>query len=116
MLERSTYTVKRQTIERAIEVTGRATPVDMVRLAFRREGRVEHLFFQRGDTVKEGDVIAELQQTEAIDDLERAKVDLVQAKRDPVSYTHLDVYKRQEWQRRSRAGRTALLCDLESRR
>lgn len=82
VLERSTYTVKRQTIERAIEVTGRATPVDMVRLAFRREGRVEHLFFQRGSMVNKGDVIAELQQAEAIDDLERAKVDLVQAKRD----------------------------------
>ncbi len=82
VLERPTYVVKRQTIERAIEVTGRATPVDMVRLAFRREGRVEHLFFQRGDSVQEGDIVAELTQTEAIDDLEIAKVDLVQAKRD----------------------------------
>lgn len=82
VLERPTYTVKRQMIERAIEVTARATPVDLVRLAFRREGRVEQLFFQRGDSVKEGDVIAELQQTEAIDDLERARVDVVQAQRD----------------------------------
>lgn len=81
-LERPTYTVESGAIERAIEVTARAIPVNLERLAFKREGRVDQVFFQRGDTVKAGDVIGELQQTEALDDLRLAKDDLVQAKRD----------------------------------
>jgi HlyD family secretion protein len=81
-LERPTYTVTSGPIERAIEITARATPIDLVRLSFRREGRVNQLFFQRGDMVKEGDVLAELQQDEALDELRRATDDLAQARRD----------------------------------
>jgi HlyD family secretion protein len=81
-LERPTYPVISGPIERAIEVTARATPIDLERLAFRIDGRVESVFFKRGDTVKAGDIVAELQQTEALDDLRRAADDLVQAKRD----------------------------------
>jgi HlyD family secretion protein len=81
-LERPTYTVERGGIERAIEVTARAIPVNLVRLSFKREGRVDQVFFQRGDLVKAGDVIGELQQTEALDDLRLANDDLIQARRD----------------------------------
>lgn len=81
-LDRPIYTVTRGLIERALEVTARATPIDLVRLAFKRDGRVEKVFFKRGDTVKAGEILAELQQTEALDDLRRAQDDLVQAKRD----------------------------------
>ncbi len=81
-LERPTYTVTRGAIERALEVTARATPIDLERLAFRIDGRVEKVFFKRGDTVKAGEVLAELQQTETLDDLRRAQDDLIQAKRD----------------------------------
>ncbi|MFQ3630323.1 HlyD family efflux transporter periplasmic adaptor subunit [Roseiflexus sp.] len=81
-LERPTYVVKRGAIERVVTVTARATPVDMVRLAFRRDGRVNSVNVSRGDVVKEGDVLAELQQEEALDELRRAEDDLAQARRD----------------------------------
>jgi multidrug efflux pump subunit AcrA (membrane-fusion protein) len=81
-IERPTYTVTRGSIERMLEATARATPVQSAQVAFRRDGRVNKLFFNRGDTVQEGDVIAELQQDEALDDLQRARDDVVQAQRD----------------------------------
>ncbi|PMP80399.1 MAG: secretion protein HlyD, partial [Roseiflexus castenholzii] len=70
-LERPTYTVQRGAIEQVFTVTARATPVDMARLAFRRDGRVNVVNVSRGDVVKEGDVLAELQQEEALDELRR---------------------------------------------
>ncbi len=81
-LERPTYTVQRGVIERVFTITARATPVDMVRLAFRRDGRVNTVSVSRGDVVKAGDVLAELQQEEALDELRRAEDDLTQARRD----------------------------------
>ncbi|HEU5089269.1 MAG TPA: biotin/lipoyl-binding protein, partial [Roseiflexaceae bacterium] len=81
-LERPTYTVTRGSIERVLEATARATPVDLTAIAFRRDGRVNQVFFGRGDTVAEGDVIAELQQDEALDELSRAEDGLAQAQRD----------------------------------
>src|SRR5262245_29320234 len=39
-LERPAYTVQRGTIERPLDVNGRVTPIDLVRLGFRRAGRV----------------------------------------------------------------------------
>jgi HlyD family secretion protein len=81
-LERPTYKVQRGTIERVLEVNGRITPVDLVRLAFHTEGRVNTVNVKRGDTVKAGDVLAELQQDEALDDLREAEDALVQAQRD----------------------------------
>ncbi len=81
-LERPTYIVARGTLERVLIVTGRATPVDLARLSFRRDGRVNTVGVQRGDVVKAGDVLAELQQDEALEELRRAEVDVVQARRD----------------------------------
>jgi multidrug efflux pump subunit AcrA (membrane-fusion protein) len=81
-LERPTYTVERGTIERVLEVNGRITPVDLVRLAFHRSGRVNSVAIARGAIVKAGDVLAELQQDEALDELREAEDTLTQAKRD----------------------------------
>src|SRR6266545_1944477 len=81
-LERPTYTVKRGMIERVLDVNGRITPVDLVRLAFHRDGRVNKVNVKRGDIVKAGDVLAELQQDEALNDLRDAEDGVVQAKRD----------------------------------
>jgi HlyD family secretion protein len=81
-LERPTYKVERGTIERLLEVNGRITPVDLVRLAFHRSGRVNTVSIQRGDVVKAGDVLAELQQEDALDELREAEDTVVQAKRD----------------------------------
>lgn len=81
-LERPTYTVEQGEISRVLELTGRVTPVDLVRLAFKREGRINTVAVQRGDTVKAGDVLAELQQEEALNELRDAEDTLVQAQRD----------------------------------
>lgn len=80
-LERQTYKVQLGTIERVLEINGRVTPVDLVRLSFHRDGRVEKINVKRGDTVKGGDVLAELQQDEANDDLRSAEDNLVEAQR-----------------------------------
>src|SRR5512132_1610640 len=81
-LERPTYTVQRDAIDQVLTVNGRVTPVDLTRLSFKRDGRVNTVGFARGDTVKKGDLLAELQQEEQLDELREAKDGLVQAQRD----------------------------------
>lgn len=81
-LERPTYTVKRDAIDQVLTVNGRVTPVDLTRLSFKRDGRVNKVGFARGDVVKQGDLLAELQQEEQLDELREAQDGLVQAKRD----------------------------------
>lgn len=84
-LERPTYTVERGAIDRILDINGRVTPVDLTQISFKREGRVNTVAFQRGDVVKQGDLIAELQQDEANDDLREAQDGIVQAQRDLVN-------------------------------
>lgn len=81
-LERPTYTVKRGAIERALEVVGTITPVDLTRLSFKREGRVATVNVARGDAVTAGTVLAELQQDEKLEELRSAEDAVVQAQRD----------------------------------
>jgi multidrug efflux pump subunit AcrA (membrane-fusion protein) len=81
-LERPTYTVERGVIDRILTVNGRVTPVDLTRLAFKREGRVSSVKFTRGDVVKQGDLLAELQQDEEIEALGEAQDTLAQSQRD----------------------------------
>src|SRR3954466_12091817 len=81
-LERPTYTVKRDAIDQLLTVNGRVTPVDLTRLSFKRDGRVNTVGFARGDTVKQGDLLAELQQEEQLDELREAQDGLVQSQRD----------------------------------
>lgn len=81
-LERPTYEVERGPIERTIEPNGRVTPVDLVQLSFRRSGRVEVVHVGRGDTVQEGDVLAQLFQDDELVELAEAEDALIQAQRD----------------------------------
>ncbi len=81
-LERPTYVVERGPIERVLEITGRVTPVDLQQLSFKVAGRVVTVNVQRGDQVKAGDVLAELELDEALDTLRRAENALAQAQRD----------------------------------
>jgi len=81
-LERPSYTVKLDAIDEVLTVNGRVTPVDLTRLSFKRDGRVNTVGFARGDTVKQGDLLAELQQEEQLNELREAKDSLVQAQRD----------------------------------
>jgi len=81
-LERPTYTVERGTIDRVLTINGRVTPVDLTQLAFKRDGRVTTIAAKRGDTVQQGDLIAELQQDDELDELREAEDGLVQSQRD----------------------------------
>lgn len=81
-LERPTFTVERGTIARAIEATGRVTPVDLVRLSFAEAGRVAELRVNRGDTVRAGDLLAALNQEEAVEALQQAELAVTSAERD----------------------------------
>jgi multidrug resistance efflux pump len=81
-LERPTYTVKRDAIDRLLTINGRVTPVDLTQLSFKRDGRVNTVGAKRGDTVRQGDLIAELQQEEQLDELREAKDALTQSQRD----------------------------------
>ncbi|MCS6840164.1 MAG: HlyD family efflux transporter periplasmic adaptor subunit [Roseiflexus sp.] len=125
-LERPTYRVQRGVIEQVVTVTARATPVDMVRLAFRRDGRVNVVNVRRGDVVKQGDILAELQQEEALDELRRAEDDLAQARRDlesarlakekRIKERELDVERaRRELERLLPGGEADLFAELQER-
>lgn len=81
-LEQQTYTVQRGPIERVLDVTGRVTPVDLMRLSFATDGRVAELRVARGDTIKAGDVLAALNQEEAVEALQQAELAVTSAERD----------------------------------
>ncbi|GAB4197847.1 MAG: efflux RND transporter periplasmic adaptor subunit [Roseiflexaceae bacterium] len=81
-VERPTYTVERGLIESDFTTIGTVTPVDLVRLSFKRTGRVALISAQRGDRVQAGDVIMELQQDEKLEELRTAQDAVVSAQRD----------------------------------
>ncbi|NOZ27344.1 MAG: HlyD family efflux transporter periplasmic adaptor subunit [Chloroflexi bacterium] len=62
-----TYRVQRGEVVKKLTFTGRIAPVLEKELYFRTSGRVRHVFVQRNDFVKAGQVLADLE----IDDLER---------------------------------------------
>lgn len=80
-LERPTYTVERGPIEDTLTLNGRVTPVDLVRIAFDRQGTLAALNIRRGDVVQQGTVLAELQQDDALDKLRRAENTVKQQQR-----------------------------------
>lgn len=81
-LEEPTFTVQTGTVERVVNDTVSATPVDSSKLGFGREGTVSEIFVEAGDVVKTGDVLALLQQTEADEALRKATDELESAKTD----------------------------------
>jgi HlyD family secretion protein len=84
-LERPAYTVQRGTVERPLDVNGRVIPIDLVRLEFRRAGRVARVNVKQGDGVDPGDVLAELEQADKLAALRMAEDGLAQAQRDLTS-------------------------------
>ena len=81
-VERTTYTVKRGLIESDFKTIGTVTPVDLLRLGFKRQGRIEQINIQRGDKVKAGTLLAQLQQDDKLEELRSAEDAVVQAQRD----------------------------------
>jgi HlyD family secretion protein len=64
--QRTTYTVERGDVREEYTFTGRWLPRDQSQLSFQVAGNVRSVNVQRGDTVRAGDILADLQ----IDDLE----------------------------------------------
>jgi len=56
-----TYVVQRGRVVRALEFTGRVSPVEEVPLYFKTAGFVKQVFVRPGDRVKAGDLLAELE-------------------------------------------------------
>jgi len=55
------YTVKRGDVINSISFTGRITPVVQQSLFFKTDGRVRTVYVKEGDSVKKGDVLADLE-------------------------------------------------------
>lgn len=73
-----TDTVKKMDLKRTIEVTGNVKPADRIALSFQQSGNLSKVA-KVGDSVKIGDVIAELQDADASFAVGRAKAALDQA-------------------------------------
>jgi multidrug efflux pump subunit AcrA (membrane-fusion protein) len=78
-----TYTVQRGEVVNEIEFTGRITPVKEVELSFHTNGYIREIFFQRGEAVKAGQIMADLEVSDLENQLAQAQLSL------KTSETHL---------------------------
>lgn len=90
--QKPTYTVQRGTITKTLDLVGRVMPTSQEDLSFRSDGYVSKVYFQRGDSVKKGDILAELetgdldiQIAQAQLSLKVAETKLVQAQEDNIN-------------------------------
>jgi len=74
--EKPTYVVQRGEVVRKLEFTARVAPVQEAKLFFRTNGYVRAVFVEKGDMVKEGDILAELEMAELERSLAKARLDL----------------------------------------
>ncbi|MGQ9629733.1 MAG: efflux RND transporter periplasmic adaptor subunit [bacterium] len=77
--EKPTYTVERGTVTKKIQFLSRVAPIDERNLFFRTDGRVKSVLVKEGDWVKAGDVLAELEMTDLLNQVAQAKVNLEKA-------------------------------------
>ncbi len=71
-----TYKVERGTVIEEVKFTGRIAPVEEEQLYFRVDGRVATVNVKQGDTVKAGDILAELEIDNLLNALAQAEVGL----------------------------------------
>lgn len=67
-----TEAVRRSTLEQSVEATGVLESIDEVDLSFETSGTVKAVYFDVGDTVEEGELIAALDKGELEADVDRA--------------------------------------------
>jgi multidrug efflux pump subunit AcrA (membrane-fusion protein) len=97
-----TYQVQSGEVVKTTKFAGRISPVVEEELYFRADGRIRSVFFRRNDTIKQGDVVAELE-IDALErelvaaelELQRAEVALDEAKRK-LEYDRLVAQKQLE--------------------
>lgn len=61
VVEKPTYTVQTGTVSKVLELNGRVVPVQQQELFFRTDGFVHAVYAAKGDMVKAGEVLAELE-------------------------------------------------------
>ncbi len=72
-----TYQVQRGDVVRLLQFSGRAAPVREEELFFRANGYVETVYARRNDSVKEGDLLAELEVTDLKNQISQVEAELV---------------------------------------
>jgi RND family efflux transporter MFP subunit len=72
-----TYQVQRGDVVRLLQFSGRAAPVREEELFFRANGYVENVYARRNDSVKEGDLLAELEVTDLKNQITQIEAELV---------------------------------------
>ncbi len=77
--EKPRYTVERGSVTARIQFLGNIAPIDERHVFFRTDGRVRTIFYEEGDGVKAGSVLAELEMTDLLNQINQAKVSLEKA-------------------------------------
>ncbi|MEA3407374.1 MAG: biotin/lipoyl-binding protein, partial [Chloroflexota bacterium] len=78
--DKPTYTVKRGAVIDSLSFTGRVAPSIEEELYFREAGRVKKVYVERDDMVKEGDLLAELENDDLVRQLNQAEIELETAR------------------------------------
>jgi multidrug efflux pump subunit AcrA (membrane-fusion protein) len=92
----STVAVKRGEVVQQMLYSGQVVPARQENLFFRRAGQVSHVYIKDGDTVQQGDLIAELDSSTLELDLEGALLSLDIANEElATAQTELDYSRRQ---------------------
>ncbi|MDD3145157.1 MAG: efflux RND transporter periplasmic adaptor subunit [Candidatus Gracilibacteria bacterium] len=78
--ESSNLKVELGNIEESIDVVGNSELVDEQSLKFTKAGTITKVYYKAGDSIKKGDIIAEIDNSDAYDAIEEAKISLENAK------------------------------------
>jgi multidrug efflux pump subunit AcrA (membrane-fusion protein) len=79
--DKPTYVVQRGTVENLEQFTARVSPLNEESLYFKKSGYVKLVYVDRGDWVEEGDILAELELEDLLNQLSLAEVDLESAQK-----------------------------------
>jgi len=94
--EIQTAIVKRGDITVTVEATGTIEPLTIVEVKSKASGKIIKMPIEEGDTLKEGDLIAEIEKTYVQADVDKAQADLTAAKaRLAQAETSLELQKQQ---------------------
>jgi HlyD family secretion protein len=74
--EKAVFTVSRGSVSEEVETLGEIVPSKQDELFFRASGYVNRVAFKQGDVIKQGDVLAEMQIDDLLNQLEQARIDL----------------------------------------
>jgi multidrug efflux pump subunit AcrA (membrane-fusion protein) len=71
-----TFVVQRGKVVKTLEFSGRVVPVDQTPLYFKTPGYVKQVYVRQGDRVKAGDLLAELETDDLLNEIAQAEVAL----------------------------------------